>query len=115
MDALFDQAGIKIQNEQDYTTLKSAVERLLASAQVEKFLKKLDSKSIRIREWEKVLDKSVLEDLDENLKKSGKKAKQLYEALPVTDQGQMREFYLTRIEEVDPATRQKFHKLYSYY
>ncbi len=115
MDALFEQAGIKIQKEQDYTTLKSAVERLLASAQLDKFLKKLDSKGIRIREWEKVLDKGVIEGLDENLKKSGKKAKQLYESLPVTDQGQMREFYLTRIEEVDPATRQKFHKLYSYY
>jgi hypothetical protein len=115
MDALFEQAGIKVQNEQDYSTLKSAVERLLGSAQLEKFLKKLESKSIRIREWEKVLEKRVIEDLDETLKKSGKSAKQLYDALPVTDQGQMREFYLTRIEEVDPATRQKFHKIYSYY
>ncbi len=115
MDALFEQAGIKIQNEQDYTTLKSAVERLLASAQLEKFLKKLESKSIRIREWEKVLDKGVIEDLDENLKKSGKKAKQLYEKLPVTDQGQMREFYLTRIEEVGPELRRKYNKIYVAY
>ena len=102
-------------NEQDYLALKSAVERLLAPAQIEKFLKKLDSKTVRIREWEKVLDKKVIEDLDEQFKKSGKSAKQLYQALAVTDQGQIREFYLTRIEEVDPATRQKFHKLYSYY
>jgi hypothetical protein len=62
MDALFEQAGIKVQNEQDYSTLKSAVERLLGSAQLEKFLKKLESKSIRIREWEKVLEKRVIED-----------------------------------------------------
>jgi hypothetical protein len=115
MDALFEQAGIKIKNEQEFQTLKSAVERLLAPALVEKFLKKLESKSLRIREWEKVLDKHVIEDLDETFKKSGKSSKQLYEALAMTDQGQMREFYLTRIEEVDPATRQKFHKLYSYY
>jgi hypothetical protein len=27
----------------------------------------------------------------------------------------MREFYLTRIEEISPELRQKFHKLYSYY
>jgi hypothetical protein len=115
MDALFEQAGIKIQNQQEFQTLKSAVERLLVPALVEKFLKRLDSKGIRIREWEKVLEKRVVEDLDESFKKSGRSSKQLYEALAMTDQGQMREFYLTRIEEVDPATRQKFHKLYSYY
>jgi hypothetical protein len=115
MDALFEQVGIKIQNEQEFRMLKSAVERLLAPAQVEKFLKRLDSNGIRIREWEKVLDKHVVEDLDESFKKSGKSSKQLYEALAMTDKGQMREFYLTRIEEVDPATRQKFHRRYSYY
>ncbi len=115
MDALFEQAGIKIANEADFQTLKSAIDRLLAPAQVEKFLKKMDSKNIRIREFEKVLDKRVIEATDEAFGKSGKSAKQLYEALVMTDQGQMREFYLTRIEEVDPATRQKFHKLYSYY
>ena len=115
MDALFEQAGIKIQNEREFQALKSAVERLLSSAQLEKFLKKMESKGIRIREWEKVLEKRVIEDLDGGFQKSAKSAKSLYEALPVTDQGQMREFYLTRIEEVDPATRQKFHKIYSYY
>jgi hypothetical protein len=114
MDALFEQAGIKIQNEQDFTALKSALERVFSSA-LDKFLKKLDSKSIRVRDWEKVLEKHVIEDIDSTLKTSGKSAKQLYGALPVTDQGQMREFYLTRIEEVDPETRKKFHKLYSYY
>jgi hypothetical protein len=34
--------------------------------------------------------------------------------LPVSDQGQMREFYLSKIEEVEPALRVKFHKLYQY-
>jgi len=27
----------------------------------------------------------------------------------------MRELYLSKIEEVDPALRAKFHKLYQYY
>jgi hypothetical protein len=115
MDALFEQAGIKIQNEHDFYLLKSAVERLLGSGELEKFLKKLDSQGVRIRDWEKVLEKGVIDDLDQDVKKSGKTAKQLYGALAVTDQGQMREFYLTRIEEVDPETRKKFHKLFSYY
>ena len=42
-------------------------------------------------------------------------ARTLYEALPVSDQAQVREFYLSKVEEVDPALRAKFHKLYQYY
>ncbi|HWR16346.1 MAG TPA: hypothetical protein VN577_16095 [Terriglobales bacterium] len=115
MKALFEQSGIKIQKEQEFGTLKGAIERVLAPALIEKFFKKLDGNGIRIREFEKVLEKRVLESVDEVLAKSGQSASQLYSALVVTDQGQMREFYLTRIEEVSPELRQKFHKLYSYY
>jgi len=39
----------------------------------------------------------------------------LYEALPLSDQAQIREFYLSKVEEVDAALRTKFHKLYQYY
>jgi hypothetical protein len=39
----------------------------------------------------------------------------LHEALPVSDRSQVREFYLSKVEEVDPALRAKFHKLYQYY
>jgi hypothetical protein len=42
-------------------------------------------------------------------------ARSLYSSLPVSDQAQMREFYLSKLEEVDPALRAKFHKLYQYY
>jgi hypothetical protein len=115
MDALFEQAGIKVEKEQDFQTLKQAVERLMQPALIETFFQKLEKKSIRIREFEKVLEKRVLEDVDSEFAKSGKSAKSIYGTLPVTDQGQMREFYLTRIEEVSPELRQKFHKLYSYY
>jgi hypothetical protein len=115
MDALFEQAGIKVEKEQDFQTLRQSIERLLAPALIEKFLKRLEKKGIRIREFEKVLEQRVMEDVDETLKSSGKVAKQIYQGLPVTDQGQMREFYLTKIEEVNQELRQKFHKIYSYY
>jgi 1,6-anhydro-N-acetylmuramate kinase len=115
MKALFEQSGIKIEKEQEFAALKQSIERLLGSALIEKFFKQLEKKSIRIREFEKVLEQRVIDGLDADLAKAGKTAKQLYEALAVTDQGQMREFYLTRIEEVSPELRQKFHKLYSYY
>jgi hypothetical protein len=39
----------------------------------------------------------------------------LYEALPVSDQAQMREFYLSRLESVEVALRHKFKRLYQYY
>jgi len=42
-------------------------------------------------------------------------ARSLYESLTVPDQGQIRELYLLKIEEVDPALRARFSKLYRYY
>jgi hypothetical protein len=64
---------------------------------------------------EAVLAKGLLEKVDEILAKSGKTAQQFYEALTVSDQAQLREFYLSKIEEIEPALRVKFQKLYSYY
>jgi len=115
MKALFEQAGIKVQKEQEFQSLKQSIERLLSPALREKFFSKLEKKGVRIREFEKVLDLKLMEAVDETLTKSGQTAKQLYGSLPVTDQGQVRELYLTKIEEVSPEVRQKFHKLYSYY
>jgi hypothetical protein len=48
-------------------------------------------------------------------KQDGLNASQLYEALPVSDQAQMREFYLSKLEGIDAALRHKFKKLYQYY
>ena len=115
MKALFDQSGIKIEKEQEFQALKQSIERVLGTALIEKFFKKMDKKSIRIREFEKVLEQRLIDEIDADLAKSGKVSKQLYQSLTETDQGQMRELYLTKIEEVKPEIRQKFHKLYSYY
>ena len=115
MKALFEQAGIKVEKEQEFQALRQSIERLLGPALIEKFFGKLEKKSVRIREFEKLLDLKLIEAVDETLAKSGKSAKDLYQALTVTDQGQMREFYLTRIEEIGQQLRHKYHKLYSYY
>jgi len=45
----------------------------------------------------------------------GLSAQQVYQALPVSDQAQMREFYLSKLEGVDVTLRHKFRKLYQYY
>src|ERR1700750_1435211 len=100
MKALFEQADSKIEKEQEFQALRQSIERLLSPPLIEKFFGKLEKKGVRIREFEKVLDLKLMESVDETLGKSGKSAKEFYQALTVTDQGQMREFYLTKIEEI---------------
>jgi hypothetical protein len=111
----FEQATIKIEKEATFEELKGSIERVLAAGNVEKFLKRLDSRGIRIRDFDSVLSKQVLEAVDAGLKKAGKAAKGLYGELTVSDQAQMREFYLSKLEKVDVELRHKFKKLYQYY
>ena len=81
----------------------------------DQFLKRVESSGLRVRDVEAVLSKGLLEKVDQSLAKSGNTAQQLYEVLTVSDQAQLREFYLSKIEEIEPALRAKFQKLYSYY
>ncbi len=53
--------------------------------------------------------------MDSALAKGGKRAKQLYDELSLSDRAQIREFYLTALEEIDLPLREKFNKLYRYY
>ena len=111
----YQQAVIRIEHEKEYQELKGAIQRAVASEKMKQFLKRVESSGVRVREVEAVLAKGLLEKVDESLAKSGKTAQQLYEALTVSDQAQLREFYLSKIEEIEPALRAKFQKLYSYY
>jgi len=110
---MFEQATIKVENEKEFEELKGAIRRAFVPQSVEKYLKRMSSAGIRIRDFDSVLAKSVLEQVGAIEKK--KSAKALYSALTVSDQAQMKEFYLSRIEEVGPALRAKFQKLYQYY
>ncbi|MGO9084965.1 MAG: hypothetical protein ACLQBK_07065 [Candidatus Sulfotelmatobacter sp.] len=112
----FEQAAIKVQKEQEFARLQAAVERAFLPGKVERFLKQLDRKGIRIRDLDAVLAQRILESLGESgLGEPRIEAQQLYDALPVSDQALMREFYLSRLEGVDTALRHKFRKLYQYY
>jgi hypothetical protein len=107
----FEQAAIKVQKEQEFSRLKAAVELAFLPEKVERFLKQLDRKSVRIRDFDAVLAQRVLEAVvDAKLD-----ARLLYESLPVPDQALMREFYLSKLEGVDAAWRHKFKRLYQYY
>ena len=111
----YQQAQIPVSKVEEFGQLRSALERILAPAAVERFYKKLQGRTVYVREFEKVTGSGILEELDGALKKSGKTARQLYEALPVSDQALMREFYLERIEHVDVKVREKNRKVYRYY
>jgi hypothetical protein len=107
----FEQAAIKVERVQEFGRLQAAIEQAFLPEKVERYLKQLDRKGIRVRDLDAVLAERVLEGFAE----SGLDAKHLYESLPVTDQAQMREFYLSKLETVDQSLRHKFKKIYQYY
>ncbi len=112
----FEQATIKVEKQQEFAKLQAAVEQAFLSENVERFLKQLDRKGIRVREFDAVLSARTLESVvGGSAAKSDLSAWQLYQALPLSDQAQMREFYLSKLETVDIALRHKFKKLYQYY
>ena len=107
----FEQATIKVQKEQEFAKLQSAVEQAFLPEKVGRFLKQLDRKGIRVRDFDLVLKQRVVEDFAEK----GLNAQSLYDALPVSDQALMREFYLSKLEGVEQSLRHRFKKLYQYY
>ncbi len=108
---IFEKAEIKVDRQKEFEELKSAIDRAFAADKVERFLNRMQSMDVRVRDLESALAKGILEYA--NGVKPAKVCRAQYEALPMSDQAQMREFYLSKIEELDPALRTKFKKLYS--
>jgi hypothetical protein len=108
----FEQAAIKVEKEKEFEELKGAIHRAFAPEAVERFLGRVRSTGLRIRDFDGVLAKGVLERAGALV---GERAKDLYETLTITDRAQMKEFYLFKIEEVGPELRAKYHRLYQYY
>ena len=107
----FEQVVIKVQKEQEFARLEAAVDEAFRPEKVERFLKQLDRKGIRVRDFDAALEKRILEGFAE----AGLNAKQLYGSLSLSDQAQMREFYLSKLEGVEQSLRHRFKKLYQYY
>ena len=111
----YQQAQIAVTKTEEFGELKSALERILAPAAVEKYYSKLQGSSVNVREFEKIAALGILEAVDGTLAKSGKKATALFQSLTLSDQALMREFYLERIEQVDMKIREKYRRVYRYY
>jgi hypothetical protein len=112
MSVSFQRAPIKIEKEQEFARLQGSVEEAFLPEKVGQFLKQLNRKRIRVRDFDAVLAQRILEGV---VGEAGLDARGLYGSLPVSDQAQMREFYLSKLETVDQALRHKFKKLYQYY
>ena len=103
---MFTQAGIPVQDEKAFQELKSAIDAAFAPGQAERFLRALEKKGVRVRDFQAALSGKLL----------GKgEAQARYEAMASSDQAQVREYYLSRLEQVDPELRTKFRKIYAYY
>jgi hypothetical protein len=111
----FEKAAIPIEMPEEFGVLQAAIERVFRPESTRKFLMRIAGRSVRIRDFDGVLANQCIEHVDSGLQQAGKTAKGIYDALPLSDQGQMREFYLSKLEQVDKETRYKFKKLYQYY
>ncbi len=105
LSTLKEQPVLPIAEPEAFGSVKMAIETSFSAGKVRDFLRSLDQKGVRIREFEDVLTKGLL----------GPKSAADYKRLPDGDQGQIRELYLASLEKVAPELRQQFFRLYSYY
>src|SRR5438067_2706405 len=103
----FERAEIPVVNAASFETLKIAIEDAFQPDNVERILKSLDSEDVQIRNVEKVIAVHLRSE-----KLNGDSAWTLYSQLSLSDQGQIREYYLTKVEELQPELRRKYKKLF---
>ena len=105
----FVQAGIKVEREKEFAQLRDALLRILAGDAVDGFLRRVKRSGLRVRQFEAILAKGIPEAADAKLADSGTTARRLYESLTLSDQAQMREFYLTEVEKIAAPLRARYH------
>ena len=105
----FEQAQIAVEKQETFAALKARVEDALAPQGVDSFMQGVTRAGFPVRQWDKLLSTGLLDKKGSNLT-----AKQMYADLSDSDKGLMREFYLTRIEQVPDAVREKYSKVYRY-
>jgi len=102
---MYEQAVLPIQDQKTFAEVHRALESAFASAQVANFLRNVQRGKLRARQFEAILANGLL----------GPDTAAKYAALGDSDRGHIREQYLRMVEQVDPAIRAKFLKVYAYY
>ena len=105
MNTLFQQAAIPVADPATFDVVRSSIDAAFSTAGIEPFLRALDKSSLRIRDFEQVLQAGKL----------GNNSAAAYAKLNDGDQGMIREHYLASLEKVPTTLRDKFFKLYAYY
>jgi hypothetical protein len=108
----FEQATIKIEKVEEFNRLRQAIEYAFSPDKAAQFLRRLQRGRVRIRDFERVVTGYTLEVITGW---TDFRARQLYNGLSLSDQAQIRELYLSKLESVDVALRHRFKKLYQYY
>ncbi len=104
----FEQATIPIEKKREFEQLRDAIDRVYTRPLAEKFLGDLKRKGISVRQLDRVLAEKLIEKRCPEIGS----AKALYEALTMSDQAQLREFYLERLEKIPSELRHKFSSIY---
>ncbi|HVJ09028.1 MAG TPA: hypothetical protein VM554_11655 [Acidisarcina sp.] len=102
---MFEQAVIPVQDQQRVSEMNAVLESTFAASSVARFLKRVQSAGLRVRDFEGILSRGLL----------GPNTAALYGALVDSDRGQVRERYLALVERVALEHRAKYLKVYAYY
>ena len=108
---MFSQAPIEVENQPVFAELKTAIETAL-SAHAGDFLHLVKRFGLRVRQFEEVLKERIFEQMPGA--RPSRPCQELFHKLGSSDQGLIRELYLTGIEEVPAELRTKYSKLYRY-
>jgi hypothetical protein len=102
---MYEQAAFAVVNQEVFSAVHAAIESAFSTAKVSAFLKNVDRAKLRVRDYETILERSLL----------GVGVAEKYKQLESSDQCMIREFYLSSVEKVKPELRKKFLKIYAYY
>jgi hypothetical protein len=102
---MFKKAELAADDPGSFGAVKTAIDAAFASGRIADFLRSVASAGLRVRDFEPVMNKGLL----------GPSTASEFGQLSPSDRGQLREFYLSSLERVEPKLRQKFFKLYAYY
>ena len=108
---MYTQAQIEIENKAVFAELKSTIENA-ALLRAEDFLRAVKRSGSTVRQFERLLAQRVFEQLPGT--EANRSCGELFGQLSPADQGMIREFYLTAIEEIPVELRTKYSKLYRY-
>jgi hypothetical protein len=118
-EAGFKQATIPIQNAAAFEELRGMVEAVL-ERRAEKLLRLLQRRRVGVRQFERIAAQSLLERVQDDRGWMARlasppaegRAAALYGSLPVSDQAQFREFYLTRVELIGDDLRSRYREAF---